>query len=64
MPGPEDGSTEAAPVVAANIDQSQSDLTRKLAGNGETPKGEASEEAEGSGLSEPNSEWQDKRERR
>jgi hypothetical protein len=64
MPGPEDGSTETAPVVAANIDQSQSDLTRKLAGDGEMPKGGASAEAEDSGLSTPNSEWEDKRERK
>jgi hypothetical protein len=51
MSGPSHGATEAAPAVAAIIDQQERSLLRELIGDGKTPEGggrpEAEEEQEG-----------------
>jgi hypothetical protein len=61
MSGEEHGSTETAPVVAVLDDQNRFSLLRDLVGDKETPMGEAEG---GSELSEPRSDWEDKRERK
>jgi hypothetical protein len=52
MPGPEDGSTSAAPVVAAAGDQNEHQALRRLMQEKEMPRGEAMERGDSSGLSE------------
>jgi hypothetical protein len=61
MSGEELGPNETAPVVAANDGQNELPLLRDLVGEKETPMGEAEG---GSELSEPNSDWEDKREKK
>jgi hypothetical protein len=61
MSGKELGSTETALVVAVCDDQNELPLLRDLMGEKETPRGE---EEGGSELSEPKSDWEDKREQK
>jgi hypothetical protein len=61
MSGEELGPNKAAPVVAANDGQNELPLLKDLVRKKEKPMGEAEG---GSELSEPNSDWEDKREKK